>query len=68
MKRLKVHFSKNGLDYTLIKRNEKIALFCLEPELYPDRYEVCRIYVVCLRSMHSALQHKESNPNTYLPG
>jgi len=26
------------------------------------------IYVVYLRSMQSAMQHKESNPNTYLPG
>jgi hypothetical protein len=25
------------------------------------------IYVVYLRSMHSAIQHKESNPNTYKP-
>ena len=26
------------------------------------------IYVVYLRPMHSTIQHKESNPNSYLPG
>jgi hypothetical protein len=26
------------------------------------------IYVVFLRPMHSAIRHKESNPNTILPG
>jgi len=46
MKTLKKHFSKNGLDYTLIKRNEKVALFRLGPESYPDGYEVSRIYVM----------------------
>ncbi len=44
MKRLKSHFNKNGLDYTLINRNEKVALFQLGPTEYPDGYEVCRIY------------------------
>ena len=44
MKILKTHFSKNGLDYTLIKRNEKVALFRLGPESYPDGFEVCRVY------------------------
>ncbi len=46
MKTLKTHFSKNGLDYTLIKRNEKVALFRLGPESYPDGYEVSRIYIL----------------------
>jgi hypothetical protein len=44
MKELKTHFNKNGLDYTLIKRNAKVALFRLGPESYPDGYEVCRVY------------------------
>ena len=46
MKTLKEHFSKNGLDYTLIKRNEKVALFRLGPESYLDGYEASRIYVM----------------------
>ncbi len=46
MKLIKTHFSKNGLDYTLIKRNEKFALFRLGGESYPDGYEVSRIYVL----------------------
>jgi|GEM_PF-1875888 len=46
MKILKEHFSKNELDYTLIKRNDKVALFRLGPEFYPDGYEVSRIYVM----------------------
>ena len=44
MKILKTHFSKNGLEYTLLKRTDKIALFQLGPSEYPDGYEVCRIY------------------------
>jgi hypothetical protein len=44
MKLLKTEFRKNGLDYTLIKRTDKIALFQLGPSLDPDGYEVCRIY------------------------
>ena len=46
MKILKTHFAKNGLNYTLIKRNDKVALFRLGPAEYPDGYEVCRIYVM----------------------
>lgn len=46
IKELKTNFNKNGLEYTLIKRNKKIALFRLGPEKYPDGYEVCRIYVM----------------------
>jgi hypothetical protein len=44
MKRLKTEFRKNGLDYTLIKRNDKVALFRLGLESAPDGYEVCKIY------------------------
>jgi hypothetical protein len=46
MKILKTEFRKNGLDYTLLKRTDKIALFqlCYLPE--PDGYEVCRIYIM----------------------
>jgi hypothetical protein len=44
MKTLKTQFRKNGLDYTLLKRTDNIALFQLGPSLYPDGYEVCRIY------------------------
>jgi hypothetical protein len=46
MKKLKTYFSKNGLDYTLIKRTDKIALFQLGPSIAPDGYEVCRIYIM----------------------
>ena len=46
MKTLKTQFSKNGLDYTLLKRNDKIALFQLGHLPDPDGYEVCRIYIM----------------------
>ena len=46
MKILKTQFRKNGLDYTLLKRTDKIALFQLGSSLYPDGYEVCRIYIM----------------------
>jgi hypothetical protein len=46
MKILKTTFRKNGLDYTLMKRNDKIALFQLGPTEYPDGYEVSRIYIM----------------------
>ena len=46
MKTLKTQFRKNGLDYTLLKRNDKIALFQLGLSAYPDGYEVCRIYIM----------------------
>jgi hypothetical protein len=46
MKLLKTEFRKNGLDYTLIKRTDKIALFQLGPSSDPDGYEVCRIYIM----------------------
>jgi hypothetical protein len=47
MKILKTHFSKNGLEYTLMKRNDKIALFQLGiSSECPDGYEVCRIYIM----------------------
>lgn len=46
MKILKTQFRKNGLDYTLLKRTDKIALFQLGPSIDPDGYEVCRIYIM----------------------
>jgi hypothetical protein len=46
MKLLKTHFLKNGLEYTLLKRNKKVALFQLSLEPAPDGYEVCKIYVM----------------------
>jgi hypothetical protein len=46
MKILKTAFRKNGLDYTLLKRTDKIALFQLGPSSDPDGYEVCRIYIM----------------------
>jgi hypothetical protein len=46
MKTLKTHFSKNGLDYKLLKRNDKVALFQLGLSADPDGYEVCRIYIM----------------------
>ena len=46
MKTLKEHFRKNGLNYTLLKRTDKIALFQLGHLPDPDGYEVCRIYIM----------------------
>jgi hypothetical protein len=46
MKILKTEFRKNGLDYTLLKRTDKIALFQLGQLQDPDGYEVCRIYIM----------------------
>ena len=46
MKILKTQFIKNGLDYTLLKRTDKIALFQMGHLPYPDGYEVCRIYIM----------------------
>ena len=46
MKILKTEFRKNGLDYTLLKRTDKIALFQLGHLPDPDGYEVCRIYIL----------------------
>ena len=46
MKILKTQFRKNGLDYTLLKRTIKIALFQLGYLPEPDGYEVCRIYIM----------------------
>ena len=46
MKILKTEFRKNGLDYTLLKRTDKIALFQLGHLPDPDGYEVCRIYIM----------------------
>jgi hypothetical protein len=48
MKTLKTQFSKNGLDYTLMKCTYKVALFLLGPSSDPDGYEVCRIYIMRL--------------------
>ena len=46
MKILKTQFRKNGLDYTLIDRNDKVALFRLGYDPSPDGYEVCKIYIM----------------------
>ena len=46
MKILKTEFRKNGLDYTLIKRADKIALFQLGHLPDPDGDEVCKIYIM----------------------
>jgi len=46
MKKLKTQFRKNGLDYTLLKRTDKVALFQLGLSPDPDGYEVCRIYIM----------------------
>ena len=46
MKILKPQFSKNGLDYNLLKRTDKIVLFQLGHLPNPDGYEVCRIYIM----------------------
>jgi hypothetical protein len=46
MKILKTQFRKNGLDYTLLKRTDKIALFQLGLSSDTVGYEVCRIYIM----------------------
>jgi hypothetical protein len=46
MKILKTQFRKNGLDYTLLKRTDKVALSQLGHLPDPDGYEVCRIYIM----------------------
>src|ERR1035437_7774749 len=46
MKILKTHFSKNGLEYTFMKRNDKVALFQLGPKEYPAGYAVSRISIM----------------------
>jgi hypothetical protein len=46
MKTLKTEFRKNELDYTLLKRNDKVALYQIGPTEYPDGYEVSRIYIM----------------------
>jgi uridine kinase len=47
MKTLKAKFRRNGLPYTLLKRNEVVALYGIGGT-YTDKilnYEVCKIYV-----------------------
>ena len=47
MKILKTHFSKNGLEYTLIQRNDKVALYGIGGE-FTDKilhWEVDIIYI-----------------------
>lgn len=46
MKKLKSHFNKNGLEYTLMDRNDKVALFRLGSAISPDGYEVSRIHIM----------------------
>lgn len=46
MKILKTEFRKNGLEYTLMQRNNKVALFQLGQMGYPDGYEDSRIYII----------------------
>jgi hypothetical protein len=65
MKTLKTHFSKNRLDYTLIKRNEKVALFRLGPESNPDGYEVSKIYIMRTHMAFGVnFEEAEKNPVT----
>jgi len=46
MKILKIELRKNGLDYILLKRTDKVVLFRLGHLPDPDGYEVCRIYIM----------------------
>jgi hypothetical protein len=54
MKILKTHFRKNDLYYTLINRNDKVALYETRQEEDSDlcHYEVARIYI---RPAHTAV-------------
>jgi hypothetical protein len=53
MKILKTHFRKNDLFYTLICRNDKVAMYQTRQEQDSDRcnYDVTRIYI---RPAHTA--------------
>lgn len=46
IKKLPETFNKNGLPYTLIKRNDLVALFGIGGEYYPEHkhWEIVRIY------------------------
>jgi|WetSurMetagenome_2_1015567.scaffolds.fasta_scaffold611942_1 hypothetical protein len=46
MKILKTEFHKNVLDYRLLKRAGKIALFQFSTSSEPDGYEVYSIYIM----------------------
>jgi hypothetical protein len=54
MKILKTHFRKNDLFYTLICRNDKVALFETrqDEDMVRCHYEVARIYI---RPAHTAI-------------
>jgi hypothetical protein len=54
MKILKIHFRKNDLYYTLINRNDKVALYETRQTEDSDlcHYEVARIYI---RPAHTAV-------------
>jgi hypothetical protein len=56
MKKLQMTFRKNGLNYTLLKRNDKVALF--ELDFGVSGYEVSRIHhqpesVICGRTIEA---------------
>jgi hypothetical protein len=53
MKILKTKFRKNGLDYTLMKRNDKIALFQLGPTEYPDGQ--LNFKIICLTIIYQII-------------
>jgi hypothetical protein len=54
MKILKTHFRKNDLYYTLICRNDKVAMYETRQDEYSDlcHYEVARIYI---KPAHNAI-------------
>ena len=56
MKILKTHFRKNDLYYTLICRNDKVAMYETRQEKDSDlcHYEVTRIYI---RPAHTAFNY-----------
>ena len=57
MERLKTTFTKNGLPYTLIQRNDVVALYGVGGTYPTDilHYEVCRIQHLTEREMFSTL-------------
>lgn len=60
MKILNTHFSKNGHEYTLMKRNDKVALFQPGPTEYSVGYEVSRIYLNALFSFGGYCNYTET--------
>lgn len=64
MNRLKERFTKNGIDYLMLKRSNSMALFELKTDKKIVGYEVCRIIQNDARVMAGNLiEAGESSPS-----